>query len=145
MGLRAGLTEITPDAFDKVAAGGDPDLTGGEHYSIDKAWDDFHVIFAAKGPPLSLAISGDCRHPQSPHTLGEFCEGKHDYYLGFASPRLVKEIAKELSTVTDFQFSQWCEQGGKGQYICAATLFPDLKMAYTNAASRGNALVIVIC
>lgn len=145
MGLRAGLTEITPDTFEKVAAGGDPDLTGGDHFSIDKAWEDLHVVFAPKGPPLSLAISGDLRHPESPHSLGEFCEGKHDYYVGFASPRLVKEIAEELSTFTDLQFSQWCEQYEHGQNNCAASLFPSLKAVCSNAAARGNALVIVIC
>jgi hypothetical protein len=145
MGIRAGLTEITPETFEQVAAGREPDLTGSERYSIDKAWHDSHVVFGPMGPPLSFAISGDWRHPLSPHSLDEFCEGKREYYLGFVSPGLVNEIAQALSNLTDLQLAQWCGQYGDEQNNCAATFFPDLKAAYANAATRGNALVIVIC
>src|SRR5688572_1964137 len=99
MGVRAGLTEIPPDLFEQAVAGGEPNLPNGPRYSIDKAWYEFHAVFKVKGPPLSLAIAGDHLHPLSPHSLDEFCEGNHDYYLCFVSPQLVCEVAQALSAL----------------------------------------------
>jgi len=145
MGVRAGLTEIPPDLFEQVVAGGEPKLPDEPRHSIDKAWHDFHIVFRSKGPPLSLAIAGDRLHPQSPHTLDEFCKGNHDYYVGFASPRLVREVAEALTGLTASDYKRWESELVGDQYNCGETFFPDLKAAYTEAAVRKNALMIVIC
>jgi hypothetical protein len=144
MGLRAGLTEITPDVFDQIARGEEPDLPSGERRSIDKAWDDFHVVFKKEGPPLSLAIAGDVLHPESRHTLEDFLGGNHDYYVGFMSPGLVRDIANALTGFALSELTRRCEALDPGQYTCGLGFFGELKAAYTEAAQRGNALVIVI-
>ncbi len=144
MGVRAGLTEITPEIFDQVRAGGEPNFPESPRHSIDKAWHDLHAVFRVKGPPLSLAISGDCLHPLSNHTLDEFCKGGHDYYVGFVSPDLVQQVAKHLSSVTTADYERWeSEQLGE-QYNVGEMFFPHLKTAYLEAAARKNALMIVI-
>lgn len=144
MGIRAGFTEITPDAFNQIRVGGEPALAGGQHHSIDKAWHDFHVVFGRQGPPLSLAIAGDCRHPFSPHSLEEFSTGNHDYYVAFMSPRLVREVAEALATLRPPQLQNWYEELRIGQYDCGFYFFGQLKNAYMEAAKCGNALMIVI-
>ena len=144
MGIRAGLTEITPDVFEQVRTGGEPDLSEGPRHSIDKAWQDFHSVFRAKGQPLSLAISGDYLHPSSSHTLDEFCKGDHDYYVGFASPTLVQHVADSLAAVTATEYKHWESELFGDHYNGGETLFPHLKAAYVDAATRNNALMIVI-
>jgi hypothetical protein len=144
MGVRAGLTEIPAELFEQVVAG-EAKLPDEPRHSIDKAWHDFHAVFKVKGPPLSLAIAGDHLHPLSPHSLDEFCEGNHDYYVGFVSPRLVREVADALSTLTAAGYKR-CESELFGDhYNCGETFFPCLKAAYSEAAARQNALMIVIC
>ena len=144
MGVRAGFSEITPEVFAQVAAGAQPDITPGIRHSIDKAWHDFHVVFRSKGPPLSLAIAGDYRHPLSPHSLDEFCDGRyHEYYVGFASPQLVQEVAEALAKVTASDYKRW-ETELVGDQYSMETFFPTLKTAYLEAAVRRNALMIVI-
>jgi Domain of unknown function (DUF1877) len=145
MGVRAGLTEIPPDLFEQVVAGGEPKLPDEPRHSIDKAWNDFHAVFKVRGPPLSLAIAGDRLHPLSPHNLDEFCEGNHDYYMGFMSPRLVREVADALSTLTASDYKRWESELFGNHYNCGETFFPHLKAAYVDAAGRQNALMIVIC
>lgn len=144
MGVRAGLTEIPSDLFDSMVAGGESTFPYAARRSIDKAWHDFHTVFQGQGPPLSLAISGDCLQPQSPHSLSEFCEGNHNWYVGFASPALVNEVAQVLANLTSSDYKRWeTEMTGK-QYNCGETFFANLKAAYTEAAARKNALMIVI-
>ncbi|HTU92821.1 MAG TPA: DUF1877 family protein [Gemmataceae bacterium] len=145
MGVRAGFTEISPDIFEQVVAGAEPETTGGVHHSIDKAWNDFHLVFRSKGPPLNSAIAGDYRHSLSPHSLDEFCEGHHEYYVGFVSPHLVGEIAKVLVNITAADYKRWERELVGDQYNCGETFFPELKAAYAEAAARKSALMIVIC
>jgi hypothetical protein len=133
MGIRASLTEITPDIYEQVCAGLEPKFPESPHYYfIDKAWHDFHAVLRDKGMPLSLAIAGDCLHPQSSHALDEFCEGNHDYYLGFVSPNLVQLISQSITAVTPSDYAGW-----EGE-------FAQLQAAYLDAAARKNALVVVI-
>jgi hypothetical protein len=144
MGVRAGLTEIPRDLYAEVAVGGEPDIAGGTRHSIDKAWYDFHVVFRSKGPPLSLAMSGDYRHPLSPHSLDEFCKGNYEYYVGFASPALVEEVANALANVTASNYKEWETACNCDQCPLIETFFAALKTAYLGAATRKNALMIVI-
>lgn len=144
MGVRAGLIEIPADLFEQVVSGGEPKLPEVPRHSIDKAWNDFHIVFKSKGPPLSLAIAGDCLHPQSPHSLDEFCEGNHDYFIGFASPSLVREVADALSGVVASDYKRWESELIGDEYNCGETFFPYLSVAYREAAARKNGLMIVI-
>jgi hypothetical protein len=142
MGIRAGLTEISPKLFAEPVAGGEPDIVGARH-SIDKAWDDFHAVFSAQGPPLSLAIVGDCLLPQSPHSFEDFCQGGHDYYAGLASPQLVQEVAETLAGLTAAEYERWEIELIGNRYNSAS--FNDLRAAYLAAAAHKSALMIVIC
>jgi hypothetical protein len=142
MGIRASLTEIAPELFAELVAGGEPDIDDARH-SIDKAWSDFHAVFSANGPPLSLAIVGDCLHPQSPHSFEDFCQGGHDYYVGLASPQLVKEIAAVLAEVTKAEYEH-LEFALLGNRYNGGN-FDDLKAAYSQSAAHKSALMIVIC
>jgi hypothetical protein len=141
MGIRAGCTEITPLIYEQVRIGEEPDLGEGKYHSIDKDWSDFHAMFTRRQPPLSLAIPGDCLHQQSPHTLDEFCNEDHEYYVGFMSPGLVQELAEVISRLTELQLQQWFDELGGKPYDCRTDR---LKAAYVEAARRGNALMIVI-
>jgi hypothetical protein len=145
MGVRASLSEVTPAAFAQVRRGGEPKLPDGEWHSIDKAWFDFHSLFGKMGPPLSLVITGDCLHPQSPHTLEDFCRGGHEWYLGYASPELVREAANALSAISTAQVQEWYEESSCGAYDCDFYFFDKLKSAYVSAAEHCNALQILVC
>lgn len=144
MGIRAGFTEITPGAFEQIARGGEPDVSRGKRHFIDKAWDDFHTVFERLGPPLSLIIAGDCLHPQSPHSLQDFYKGGHDFYAGFMSAKLVREIADILAALPLLHLTQWYTELGVGGYDRDFYLFDELKAAYVEAAKHGNALMIFI-
>jgi hypothetical protein len=144
MGQLAVFTEIAPDAFEEVIAGTDPDPTGCRQHSIDKAWDSLHVVLRLMGPPLSLAITGDCIHPQGSHSLDQFIQGKHDYYIALMSPGLVQEVAKAFTNVTAAEFKYWESKLGGERHSAAELFFPQLKAAYQEAAAAQNALMIVI-
>ena len=145
MGVRGSLTEVTPDVFAQVLRGEEPNVPDGERHSIDKAWFQFHSMFGKAGPPLSLVITGDCLHLQSPHSLEDFCRGGHEWYLGYASPELVREAANALSAISTAQLRQWYEESGCGGYDCNLYFFEKLKSAYVSAAEHRNALQILVC
>jgi hypothetical protein len=144
MGVRAGLTVISAFAFEQITFGKEPELGKGERYSIDKAWQDFHLVFQNQNSPLNLAIAGDCLHVLSPHTLEDFWRGGHDYYVGFMSPQLVQKLAVELSHVTLSQLQQWYDELNIGSYDCDQCFFAQLNAAYRDSASTGSALMICI-
>jgi hypothetical protein len=136
---------MTPDAFAQVLRGEEQKVQHGERHSIDKAWFDFHSVFGKKGPPLSLVITGDYLHPQSSHTIEDFCRGGHEWYLGYASPELVCEAANALSAISTAQLQEWYEESGCGGYDCDFYFFEKLKAAYVSAAEHRNALQILVC
>jgi hypothetical protein len=151
MSRLAVLVEMAPDLFERVAAGADADadLNRAANHSLEQLWDSLHVVLRSKGPPLSLAISGDCRHPLCPHNLDEYREGGHDYYLGLASPRLVGKVAEALANVTASDYKQWQTEAIRArrldpQYDGGVIFFPYLKAAYSEAAARKNGLMVVI-
>lgn len=132
MGVRAGLTLISVAEFRSIAAGDEPEHAPGERFSIDKAWLPFHTTFKDEDPPLKFALTGDCLHPASPHGLDEFCEGGHEYYVGFVSPELVVDIANALA---DWKADRFDSCGD---------FFDRLKAAYQTAAARKQAMMICI-
>jgi hypothetical protein len=136
MGIRASLTEITPDAFEQILQGGEPDVSQGSRHFIDKAWHDFHVVFSRLDWPLNLVIAGDGLHPQSPHSLQEFCAEGHDFFAGFMSPALVREIAGALHDLSLQELTRWYDELGVGGYDREFYLFNELKAAYVEAAKR---------
>jgi hypothetical protein len=144
MGIVAGLHEITPIIFEHLCAGLEPEFPTNSHHFIDRAWYEFHTVFRSFGPPLSLAITGDCLHPKSAHTFDEFSEGNHDYYAGFVSPGLVQQIAESLVSVTPADYKRWESEVFGDQYRGTETSFIDFRAAYIEAAARKNALMIVI-
>jgi hypothetical protein len=144
MGVRASFTEISPDAFKQILIGGEPDVSQGARHFIDKAWDDFHVVFSRCNPPLNLVIAGDSLHPESPHSYQDFCDGDHEFFAGFMSPKLVAEIATALTDLPLYDLSQWYSELGVGGYDTGFSLFNELKAAYLDAAKVGNALMIMI-
>jgi hypothetical protein len=97
-----------------------------------------------KEPPLSLAITGDCIHPQGGHSLDEFIRGDHDYYIALMSPRLVQEIAAALTNVTAKEFKQWESESVGNRHSAVELFFSQLKAAYREAAAEKNGLMIVI-
>jgi Domain of unknown function (DUF1877) len=144
MGRLATFAELGSDLFERVIAGADHDLTGCRVHSIDKAWDGLHLVLRSNGPPLSLAITGDCRHPQGGHSLDEFIQGDRDYYIALMSPRLVQEIAAALTNVTAKKLKQWESELGVERDSSVDVFLPQLKAAYREAAAEKNGLMIVI-
>jgi hypothetical protein len=144
MGVRASFTEISADAFRQILCGGEPDISHGARHFIDKAWDDFHVVFSQCNQPLNLIIAGDSLHPESPHSYQEFCDGGHDFFAGFMSPKLVAEIAAALTELPLHDLRQQYKELGVGGYDTDFYLFNELRAAYLDAAKVGNALMIMI-
>jgi hypothetical protein len=139
------LTEISPQAFGELTAGGSPEVSGGEYHSLDKAWVDIHESLRKAGPPLDKALIGDRLHPDCPQTFEEFFRGGHDYYVGIASPELVREVADALGGCNPLQGTR--QEGSAGfdyniDYV--GYYFRELRDVYRSAAARRNALMIVI-
>jgi Domain of unknown function (DUF1877) len=147
MGVRAGLHEITPQAFDEMMAGGNPDVSGGKYYALDKAWSEIHDMLQPAGYPLNQAIVGDALHPDSNHSYEDFCVGKHDYYAGFVSVEMVKKIARALEGIQVPDIPEISRRGENDSHVYidyVGSMFRVLQAAYREASSRGNALMVVI-
>jgi hypothetical protein len=144
MGVRGSFTEISPEIFEQLVRGEEPQIPEGRWHSVDKAWYAFYRGFHQKGPPLSLAMTGDCLHPLSPQTLDDFCKGGHEWYFGLVSPKLVREVAEALTALSTAELQKSCDECGCGAYACDSYFFTELKSAYASAAERGNALMIMI-
>jgi|GEM_PF-4102352 len=56
MGVRAGLTVVTPAELQEIMDGGNPDLKGAQHYHLDKAWSGIHDLLLDADEPLALAM-----------------------------------------------------------------------------------------
>lgn len=144
MGVRASFCEITPELFRRLVRGEEPEIPRNNRHSIDKAWLDFHSVFSKRGYPLSLVVTGDRLHPQSPQTFEDFCKGEYEWYLGFASPELVREAAEALSGISTSQLRKWYDEHDCGGYDLEFYLFSELQSAYAGAAEYGNALMILV-
>ena len=70
--------------------------------------------------------------------------GEPKLLISFVSPRLVREVAAALFTMTALDYKRWESEVFGAQYNCGETFFPYLKAAYTEAAAGQNALMIVI-
>ena len=150
MGVRATITEITPQAFDEMMADGNPDISGSKSYSLDKAWSEIHKMLQPAGYPLCQDIVGDALFPSSQHSYDDFNNGAHDYYAGLVTIELVKRIANVLEGIqmpdlpASSEISQWNESD-KHKYIeYLGSCFRSLQDAYREASRHGNALMVVI-
>ena len=145
MGQLANFAEISPDLFKRIIAGGDDSaLTKCPQHSLDKAWDSLHHVLQSKGRPLSLAITGDRTHPDGGHSLDEFIQGEHEYYVALMSPQLVQQVATALGNVTAAEFKQWESDLGIDPDESVEVFFPELKTTYQQASAAKNALMIMI-
>jgi hypothetical protein len=99
------------------------------------------------GYPLNLAIVGDALHPDSDHSYQDFNEGKHDYYVGLVASEMVRKIARVMEgiQVPDIpEISQRDEKDSLVYLDYVESMFRVLLAVYREAASRGNALLVVI-
>jgi hypothetical protein len=148
MGIRAGLTEISANAYTKVKAGGnidEADLENRTWTSLDKAWYGFHNVFKQMAPPLKLTISGDYPHPLGAPDVDVFDESPdYDFYLGFMSPPLVEEIADSLSMLSYAEIARLFELIGIEFDSYFQHHLEAMKQAYSQAAKNRNALYICI-
>jgi hypothetical protein len=147
MGVRAGLHEITPQAFDEMMAGGNPDISGGKYYALDKAWSEIHDMLKPAGYPLNQAIVGDVLLPGSEHSYEDFYEGKHDWYAGGVTVEMVRKIAKALEAIQVPDVPEISYRGENDSHVYidyVGSMFRVLQAAYREASSRGNALMVVI-
>src|SRR5262245_1858429 len=130
MGIRAGIMEITSEAFEQMLEGKTVDISKCEHHSLDKSWSEIHDALQQAGFPLAKVITGYRLLPDCLQTYEEFLRGDHDHYVGLASPKLVNDAASGLSS---------CNPPER-----ETRYFQKLVKVYCGAASRGNALMIVI-
>jgi hypothetical protein len=147
MGVRAGLHEITPQAFAEMMAGRNPDISGGKCYSLDKAWSEIHDMLQPAGYPLNRAIVGNALHPSSDHSYEDFYEGKHDWYAGFVTVELVRKIARALEGIQVPDIPEISRRGEDDSHVYidyVGSMFRVLQAAYLEASSHGNALMVVI-
>jgi len=86
MGVPRRSDEIPPDLFEQVVAGGEPKRPMSRGTRLTKAWHDFTSFFGQRGHRSVLRLLATSFTPQSSQTLDEFCEGDHEYYVGFSSP-----------------------------------------------------------
>lgn len=148
MGVRAELREIPAAAFARVKAGGDiikEDLETGAWTSLDKAWYDFHNLFKQMDSPLKYVIAGDYPYPLSPRDIETFVENDdYDFYMGFVSPPVVREISDSLSKLSDLELTRMLEEVGMEFDRYCQRYFKDMKRTYSQVAKNGNALYICI-
>ena len=148
MGIRAGLTEIPADVYAKVKAGGnidDNDLKDRVWTSLDKTWHGFHLVFKRMDMPLKFVVSGDFAHSLGAKDINSFEErADNDFYLGFMSPPLVRDIAASLSQLSNEEVAQHFAVTGIEFDAYFQNHLNALIKAYSQAAKNGNALYICI-
>jgi hypothetical protein len=142
MGIRAELTQLTPEEFDQILSGEDSDTSESEKWSIENLWSEFNELFKEADPPLVYMIVGDCRHPEFSHDLEEFT---HDFYMGLMSPQLVQQIAPLLDAITATELRRLYADRGMDFDDSSQDMFDELKSAYAESAAAENALMIVVC
>ena len=147
MSVTASLKQISADVYEKVKAGGgidkeDLDL---ERTVLSRSWYVLHIVSKQMPPPLRYFMSGDYVHPLGAPDIDSFRQpGYEDFYLGFMSPSLVKQVADDLSLLPREELARFFERAGKEFDDYFQHYFDAIKQAYSNAAEKGNALNITI-
>jgi len=148
MGVRAQLYEIPASIFVDIKAGGDIDeqiLKNAPVIFLDKSWHELHSLFRNMEAPLNRIISGDWAYPSSSQTIEAFVEGKGaGYYVAFASPLLVHEIATALPALSESELLRIANETNITLDDYCRSHLKELKEAYFNAAKNGNAISITV-
>ncbi len=133
MGVRASLRIVSSKDFNDLLSGNTRSIVeDSAPYLIDKSWYNFHESLSNHGPPLSLAITGDCLSPMNPISFDDFQKGDSDYFFGLMSPLLVNKVAQALGGFGPIGIAYEEED----LYI--------LKQAYNDASLSNSALSIMI-
>jgi hypothetical protein len=148
MGLRAGLIEISATSLAQVKAGEtltEDELKTYAWTSLDKAWYEFYRLFKRMVSSLKYAISGDYPHPLGPQSLDEFAEnGISDFYIGFVSPSIVKDICLSLAELSNQDINRMYGEIGLEFDKYSQSYLENLRHAYSRATANTNALCICI-
>ena len=145
MGKRAFIYEIHPNTITRALEGKEisqEEIRFGIVKDLDKAWMTMHFIFREFDPPLKYAIIGDSIHPQSPDKLDDLIDNKTEFYIGFMSPRLVKDISKELENISFMKLVKIFEEHDENFDEYKNSKFLSLREIYSKAAIKESALYI---
>lgn len=167
MGLIACMKVVPAEAFNRHKK----DLTKLDgaakepSFNLDKAWLEFHTALREGPKPLCLMISGDSPAygklegglvraagavPLTDEELEDesLDEEQDDFYLGYASPGLVKKVVEALPKLSEeklfaaIKAAGWpCRKGDQKYYRFALV---EMRKAYRAAAKNGDALEILI-
>jgi hypothetical protein len=152
MGVRASLTQI-PSEIPKLlreareyepsehTLGAQYDWNSFPSVTLDKAWQDFVVVFKKIGPPLHYAIEGDYSHPDSIETWDYETS---DYYTGYVSKEHVQGVSSALSKLSYSDISSAFEQAGIEYDEYNQRYFEGLICFYQEAAKKHSAVMILI-
>jgi len=130
-----------------MMSGGHPDISEAEYHALDKTWSEIHEMLQPMGYPLNLTITGDSLLPEANQTYEAFLEGEDDYYVGLMTVDLVRDIAALLERIHEPSMPEVGEpqtSDGHAYIDYVGPYFQELQRTYRDAASRGNALMIVI-
>ncbi len=101
-----------------------------------------HYIFQEFEPPLKYTIIGDSVHPLSSNDIEDLIENRTEFYIGFMSPKLVKEVSKELDKLKQRDLTNIYKRYNDIFDEYNKKYLSNLKEAYSTAAANDNALYI---
>ena len=145
MGKSAHINEIHPNTITKALNGEVitvEELKFGINKDLDKSWMVMHSIFQEFGPPLKYTIIGDSIHPLSPEKLDDLIENKSEFYIGFMSPSLVKDVSKELEKISSHNLNELYKKHDEEFDEYNMSYFSNLREIYSYAAKNESALYI---
>jgi hypothetical protein len=148
MGVRASLREISATTFMKLQAGeklDEDDLIEPSSAFLDIFCRDFHVMFKQADSPLRYIFDGDFPHPSSAANIDDYLMNTaSNYFVGFVSPDLVKEIADALPRLTNTYIKRLAQQAGIIWQAYHEGYIQEIKDVYIRAARNGSALCVTI-